>query len=103
MPQRHRATETERPGDKATRRRGDRAKSLSACHPVSPPVAPSPSRPVPVAMWLCGKFIGLAATVAMALSFANACSQAPGKSFDIDKGSRPATLAADEPEPPRVY
>jgi len=61
------------------------------------------SRSVPVALWLCGKFIGLAATVAMALGFANACADAPGKSFDLDKGSRPATLAADEPEPPRVY
>ena len=30
----------------------------------------------------CGKFIGLAATVAMALSFANACAEAPGKASD---------------------
>src|SRR5262245_18706789 len=41
--------------------------------------------------------------VAMALSFANACAEAPGKSSDFGLASRPATLAADEPEPPRVY
>jgi hypothetical protein len=41
--------------------------------------------------------------VAMALGFANACAEAPGKSPDIYMGSRPATLAAGEPEPPRVY
>src|SRR5262245_61039466 len=100
---RHRDTETRRQGDKATGRQGDGEKSLSPCHPASPPVAPSPRRPVPVSRWLCGKFIELAVTVAMALSFANACAQAPGKSFGIDIGSRPATLAANEPEPPRVY
>src|SRR5262245_9338804 len=100
--QRHRDRETERQGDKATGRQGDREKSLSPCHPVSPPVAPSPRRPVPVALWLCGKYIGLAATVAMALGFANACADAPGKA-SVDMASRPATLAADEPEPPRVY
>jgi hypothetical protein len=49
------------------------------------------------------KRFGLTVTVAMALSFANACAEAPGKSFDLDMGSRPAALAADEPEPPRVY
>ena len=97
------ATETQRQGDKATGRQGDGEKSISHCHPVSPPVALSPRRPVSVSPWLRGKFIGLAATVAVALSFANACAEAPGKSFDLDKGSRPATLAADEPEPPRVY
>jgi hypothetical protein len=41
--------------------------------------------------------------VVMALSFANACAQTPGKSSDVYMGSRPATLAAGEPEPPRVY
>jgi hypothetical protein len=101
--QRHRDRETGRQGDKATGRLGDGEKSLSPWRPVSPPVPQSPSRPVPVSTWLCGKFIGLAATVAMALSFANACAEAPGKSFDLDMRSRPATLAADEPEPPRVY
>jgi hypothetical protein len=74
---------------------------------VSPPLRPSVHLSlrlsISVSPWLCGKFIGLAATVAMALSFANACAEAPGKSFDLDMGSRPATLAADEPEPPRVY
>jgi hypothetical protein len=55
-----------------------------------------------VALWLCGKFIGLAATVAIALGFANACAEAPGKA-SVDMASRPASLAADEPEPPRVY
>ena len=53
--------------------------------------------------YACGKFIGLAATVAMALRFANACAEAPGKSSILTMRSRPATLAADEPEPPRVY
>ena len=45
----------------------------------------------------------LAATVVMALGFADACAQAPGKSSDVYMGSRPTTLAAGEPEPPRVY
>src|SRR5262245_21909575 len=49
------------------------------------------------------KQLALAATVAMALSFANACAEAPGKSPDVYIGSRPTTLAAGEPEPPRVY
>src|SRR5215510_13538723 len=49
------------------------------------------------------KQLALAATVAMALSFANACAEAPGKSPDVYMGSRPTTLAAGEPEPPRVY
>ena len=39
--------------------------------------------------YACGKFIGLAATVAMALSFANACAEAPGKSFDLDMAVAP--------------
>src|SRR5215813_10416193 len=39
--------------------------------------------------------------VVMVLSFA--CAEAPGISSDIYMGSRPATLAADQPEPPRVY
>ncbi|MGH9755853.1 MAG: hypothetical protein ACREA2_23985 [Blastocatellia bacterium] len=39
----------------------------------------------------------------MVLSFAGACSGAPSKSFAVDMTSRPATLAADEPEAPRVY
>src|SRR5262245_51238244 len=43
------------------------------------------------------------AVLTMALSFANACAEAPGKSADVYMGSRPATLAAGEPEPPRVY
>jgi hypothetical protein len=74
---------------------------------ISPPLRPSvplsQRLSISVAPWLCGKFIRLAATVAMALSFANACAEAPGKSFDFDMQTRPATLAADEPEPPRVY
>src|SRR5262245_32597914 len=45
----------------------------------------------------------LAATVATALSFVNTCAEAPGKSSDVYKASRPATLVAGEPEPPRVY
>src|SRR6266511_2495055 len=49
------------------------------------------------------KKFALAATVAMALCFANACAEAPGKSSDVYMASRPATLAAGEPEPPRVY
>src|SRR5262245_3543195 len=49
------------------------------------------------------KQFALSATVAMALGFANACVEAPGKSSDVYMGSRPATLAAGEPEPPRVY
>src|SRR5499427_5470506 len=43
------------------------------------------------------------AVVAMALGFAIACAEAPGNSSDVYLGSRPATLAAGEPEPPRVY
>src|SRR5215831_10308788 len=43
------------------------------------------------------------AVVAVSLSFANACAEAPGKSSDVYMGSRPASLAAGEPEPPRVY
>src|SRR5262245_40941188 len=43
------------------------------------------------------------AILAMAMSFANACAEAPGNSSDIYMGSRPTTLAAGEPEPPRVY
>jgi len=39
----------------------------------------------------------------MALSFANACAEAPGKASDLGAASRPSTLAADEPEAPRVY
>src|SRR5215470_11180928 len=49
------------------------------------------------------KLFALAATVVMTLSFAIACAEAPGISSDIYMGSRPATLAAGEPEPPRVY
>jgi hypothetical protein len=49
------------------------------------------------------KQFGLAATVIAVLSFANACAEAPGKASDLGSASRPATLAADEPEPPRVY
>jgi hypothetical protein len=45
----------------------------------------------------------LAATVVMAPGFANACAEAPGKSSDVNMVSRPTTLAAGEPEPPRVY
>jgi hypothetical protein len=45
----------------------------------------------------------LAATAVMALGFANDCAEAPGKSSDVYMGSRPTTLAAGEPEPPRVY
>src|SRR5215510_7922976 len=56
-----------------------------------------------VSPWLCGKFIGLAAAIVMALSIANGCVEAPGKSSDVYMASRPATLAAGEPEPPRVY
>src|SRR5262245_11743616 len=44
--QRHRGAEAWRLGDWATGRLGDWAKALSLCDPVSPPVAPSPSRPV---------------------------------------------------------
>ncbi len=70
---------------------------------VSPSLLLSLRLSFSVSPWLCGKFIGLAATVIMTLSFANACAEAPGKSFDLDMASRPATLAANEPEPPRVY
>src|SRR5262249_14680512 len=44
-----------------------------------------------------------AAIAAMALSFANACVETTGKSSDIGQASRPATLATNEPEAPRVY
>jgi hypothetical protein len=101
--QRHRDTETGRQGDGATERLGERQGDREIMTSPRRPVAPSPCRLVTVAPWLYVKFIGLAATVAMALSFANACAEAPGKSFDFDMGSRPATIAADEPEPPRVY
>src|SRR5262249_46088260 len=95
--QRHR-DRTRRQGDKETRGQGE--KRLVS---LSPLLLVSPSFLTSVSPWLCGKFIGLAATVVMALSFGNACAEAPGKSSDIYTGSRPATLAADEPEPPRVY
>jgi hypothetical protein len=49
------------------------------------------------------KQFALAATAVMAMGFANACAEAPGKSSDVYMRSRPATLAAHEPEPPRVY
>ena len=49
------------------------------------------------------KKFGLAATLTAVLSFANACAEAPSKASDLGAASRPATLAADEPEPPRVY
>jgi hypothetical protein len=95
--QRHR-DRTKRQGDKETRGQGEkRLVSLSPLLLVSPTLLTS------VSPWLCGKFIGLAATVAMALSFANACAEAPGISSDVYMLSRPATLAAGEPEPPRVY
>jgi hypothetical protein len=90
------ATETQRHREGETERHNDR---VTESHGIDWPFCLS----VPVSPWLCGKFIGLAATVAIALGFANACAQAPGKSFDLDMGSRPATLAANEPEPPRVY
>jgi hypothetical protein len=95
--QRHR-DRTKRQGDKETRGQGEkRLVSLSPLPLVSPSLLTS------VAPWLCGKFIGLVATVVMALSFANACAEAPGISSDVYMWSRPATLAAGEPEPPRVY
>src|SRR5262245_9020218 len=90
------ATETQRHRDGGTEGRRDGA--LIGCS-----VSPSLRLSVSVSLCLCGKFIGLAATVAMALSFADACAEAPGKASDIDTASRPATLAADEPEAPRVY
>src|SRR5262245_38982412 len=90
------ATETQRHRDGGTEGRRDGA--LIGCS-----VSPSLRLSVSVSLCLCGKFIGLAATVAMALSFADACAEAPGKAPDIDMASRPATLAADEPEAPRVY
>jgi hypothetical protein len=45
----------------------------------------------------------LVAMAAMALSFANACAEAPARSSHTGAASRPATLAANEPEAPRVY
>ena len=61
------------------------------------------SRVLQRAFDLAREFIGLAATVVMVMSFAIACAEAPGKSSDVYLGSRPTTLAAGEPEPPRVY
>jgi hypothetical protein len=43
------------------------------------------------------------ALAALAMSFANACAEAPGRSSHTGAVSRPATLAANEPEGPRVY
>src|SRR5262245_13240762 len=115
------ATETRRHGDrdKKTRRQGAREKgrrgnveagrldlslSLSSILLVShsPCLLVPPSLLISVAPWLRGKRIGLAATMAVALSFANACSEAPGKASELYLESRPATIAANEPEPPRV-
>src|SRR5262249_55321159 len=98
------ATETERPRDSEIERRRDRGTerqrdrgrerrffSPSLRLSVSPSLRPS------VPLFLC------ISVMAMALSFANACAEAPGKSSDVYMASRPATLAAGEPEPPRVY
>jgi hypothetical protein len=90
------ATETQRHRDRG--REGRRDGAL-----ISRSVSPSLRLSVSVSPWLCGKFLGLAATVVMAMGFANACAEAPGKASDVYMGSRPATLAAGEPEPPRVY
>ena len=98
------ATEAQRHRDRGTEERRDGAligRSVSPSLLSSVPL--SPHLYVSVSLCLRGKFIGLAAAVAAVLSFANACAEAPGKSSDIGLASRPATLAADEPEPPRVY
>src|SRR5262245_39072488 len=80
-----------------TLRHSDGEKKRRRCPHVSPSLPLSASVPPR----LRGIFIGLAA-VTMALSFASACSEAPGKSSGAGVSSRPATLAADEPEAPRV-
>src|SRR5499426_3902836 len=98
------ATETERPRDseierrrdRGTERQRDRGRERRFFSPslrlyISPSLRPS----VPLSLCL--------SVMAMALNFANGCAEAPGKSSDVYMASRPATLAADEPEPPRVY
>ena len=47
--------------------------------------------------------VAMVATAAMAMSFANACAEAPGRSSHTGAAARPATLAANEPQEPRVY
>jgi hypothetical protein len=96
------ATETQRHRERKTRGQGDKERGRQGEKKTKRKFSLSPCLSFSVSPWLCGKFIGLAATVAMALSFANACAEAPGKA-SVDMASRPATLAADEPEPPRVY
>jgi len=49
------------------------------------------------------KKFGPAATVAMALSLAGACSEAPGESNGAAVSLRPVTLSEGEPELPRMY
>jgi hypothetical protein len=82
------ATETQRHRDRGTERQRDRGTERRFFSP-SLRLSVSPSLRLSV--------------VVMALSFANACAEAPGISSDVYMWSRPATLAAGEPEPPRVY
>src|SRR5215475_13439385 len=94
--ERRRDSEMERRRDRGTERPRDRWRERRFFSP-SLRLSISPSLRPTVRLSLC------LSVMAMALSFANGCAEAPGKSSDVHMASRPATLAADEPEPPRVY
>src|SRR5262249_14548087 len=94
--ERRRDSETERRRDRGTERQRDRGRERRCFSPsLRLSISPSlrPSVPLPLCLSL----------MAMALIFTNACAEAPGKSSDVYMASRPATHAAGEPEPPRVY